>query len=179
MGKKGKKEEEPKKVQLGRPGNTLQMGIVGLPNVGKSSTFNLLSKLNIPAKNVMFCTIDPNKAKVEVPDPRFDHLCNAYKPKSKVPASLTILDIAGLVKGASQNQGMGNSFLSHIQSVDAIFHVVRGFDDEDIQHYEGDLDAVRDLDIIHEELMDKDKTMLEKSLGELQKAVARKNIKRR
>merc|ERR1712032_1573395 len=177
MGKKGKKEEEPKKVQLGRPGNTLQMGIVGLPNVGKSSTFNLLSKLNIPAKNVMFCTIDPNKAKVEVPDPRFDHLCNAYKPKSKVPASLTILDIAGLVKGASQNQGMGNSFLSHIQSVDAIFHVVRGFDDEDIQHYEGDLDAVRDLDIIHEELMEKDKAMLLRSLEETEKVVKRTNNK--
>ena len=172
-----KKVEEPKKVQLGRPGNTLQMGIVGLPNVGKSSTFNLLSKLNIPAKNVMFCTIDPNKAKVEVPDERFDQLCTSYKPKSKVPASLTILDIAGLVKGASQNQGMGNAFLSHIQSVDGIFHVVRGFDDEDIQHYEGDLDAVRDLDIIHEELMEKDRAMLTKSLDELEKVVKRTNNK--
>ena len=172
-----KKVEEPKKVQLGRPGNTLQMGIVGLPNVGKSSTFNLLSKLNIPAKNVMFCTIDPNKAKVEVPDPRFDHLCAAYKPKSKVPAALTILDIAGLVKGASQNQGMGNSFLSHIQSVDAIYHVVRGFDDEDIQHYEGDLDAIRDLDIIHEELMEKDKAMLAKAIEEVNKIVKRANNK--
>lgn len=174
--KKGK-EEPPKKVQLGRPGNTLQMGIVGLPNVGKSSTFNLLSKLNIPAKNVMFCTIDPNKAKVEVPDSRFDFLCESYKPKSKVPASLTILDIAGLVKGASQNQGMGNAFLSHIQSVDGIFHVVRGFDDEDIQHYEGDLDAVRDLDIIHEELIEKDKAMLNKNLEEVEKVVKRTNNK--
>jgi len=174
---KKKAEEQPKKVQLGRPGNTLQMGIVGLPNVGKSSTFNLLSKLNIPAKNVMFCTIDPNKAKVEVPDERFDHLCESYKPKSKVPASLTILDIAGLVKGASQNQGMGNAFLSHIQSVDGIFHVVRGFDDEEIQHYEGDLDAVRDLDIIHEELMEKDKAMLMKALEEVEKVVKRTNNK--
>ena len=175
--KKAKKEEEPKKVLLGRPGNTLQMGIVGLPNVGKSSTFNLLSKLNIPAKNVMFCTIDPNKAKVEVPDDRFDHLCEAYKPKSKVPASLTVVDIAGLVKGASQGQGMGNAFLSHIQSIDAIFHVVRGFDDEEIQHYEGDLDAVRDLDIIHEELLEKDKAMLEKAIAETEKIVKRNNKK--
>lgn len=172
-----KKVEEPKKVQLGRPGNTLQMGIVGLPNVGKSSTFNLLSKLNIPAKNVMFCTIDPNKAKVEVPDERFEHLCKSYNPKSRVPASLTILDIAGLVKGASQNQGMGNAFLSHIQSVDGIFHVVRGFDDEDIQHYEGDLDAIRDLDIIHEELMEKDKAVLLKNLEEVDKVVKRTNNK--
>jgi len=166
-----------KKVQLGRPGNTLQMGIVGLPNVGKSSTFNLLSKLQVPAKNVMFCTIDPNKARVEVPDTRFDKLCEIYKPKSKVPASLNILDIAGLVKGASQNQGMGNAFLSHIQSVDGIFHVVRGFDDEEIQHFEGDVDAIRDLDIIHGELMEKDKAVLKKNLDELEKTCNRTNNK--
>ncbi len=169
--------QPPKKVHLGRPGNTLQMGIVGLPNVGKSSTFNLLSKLQVPAKNVMFCTIDPNKAKVEVPDIRFDKLCEIYEPKSKVPASLNILDIAGLVKGASQNQGMGNAFLSHIQSVDGIFHVVRGFDDEDIQHFEGDVDAIRDLDIIHGELMEKDKAVLKKNLDELERVVGRSNNK--
>ena len=98
-----KKEDEkpPEKPLLGRPGNTLKMGIVGLPNVGKSSMFNLLSKMQVPAKNVMFCTIDPNKAKVEVPDERFEHLCEVYKPKSKVPAALTIVDIAGLVKGVN------------------------------------------------------------------------------
>jgi obg-like ATPase 1 len=174
---KKKEEAPPKKVQLGRPGNTLQMGIVGLPNVGKSSTFNLLSKLQVPAKNVMFCTIDPNKARVEVPDSRFDKLCEIYHPKSKVPASLNILDIAGLVKGASQNQGMGNAFLSHIQSVDGIFHVVRGFDDEDIQHFEGDVDAIRDLDIIHGELMEKDKAVLLKNIEELTRVVNRTNNK--
>jgi obg-like ATPase 1 len=174
---KKKKEEQPQKVLLGRPGNTLKMGIVGLPNVGKSSTYNLLSKLSAPAENYMFCTIEPNKAKVEVPDVRFDKLVEIYKPKKQVPASLTILDIAGLVKGASQGQGMGNSFLSHVQSVDGIFHVVRAFDDEEVQHYEGEVDPVRDLDIIQYELMEKDKTQLLKTIDELEKTISRTNKK--
>lgn len=125
----------------------------------------------------MFCTIDPNKAKVEVPDHRFDKLVEIYKPKSKVPASLNILDIAGLVKGASQNQGMGNAFLSHIQSVDGIFHVVRAFDDEEVLHYEGDVDPIRDLDIIQTELMEKDKTLFTKNYEELEKLIKRKDDK--
>jgi len=172
-----KKEEQPKKVLLGRPGNTLKMGIVGLPNVGKSSTYNLLSKLSVPAENYMFCTIEPNKAKVEVPDDRFDHLVKIYEPQRNVPASLTILDIAGLVKGASQGQGMGNSFLSHVQSVDGIYHVVRGFDDEEVQHYEGEVDPIRDLDIIQFELMEKDRSILTKSLEDLEKSIGRTNLK--
>lgn len=172
-----KKEEQPKKVLLGRPGNTLKMGIVGLPNVGKSSTYNLLSKLTVPAENYMFCTIEPNKAKVEVPDERFDKLVEIYEPKKNVPASLTILDIAGLVKGASQGQGMGNSFLSHVQSVDGIYHVVRGFDDEEVQHYEGEVDPIRDLDIIQYELMEKDKSILTKNLEDLEKTIGRTNNK--
>lgn len=122
----------------------------------------------------MFCTIDPNKAKVEVPDHRFNKLVEVYKPKSKVPASLNILDIAGLVKGASQNQGMGNAFLSHIQSVDGIFHVIRAFDDEEVLHYEGDIDPIRDLDIIHGELIEKDKAFFSKNLEELEKKLKRK-----
>lgn len=174
---KKKTTEQPKKTQLGRPGNTLKMGIVGLPNVGKSSTFNLLSKLEVPAANVMFCTIDPNKAKVEVPDDRFHKLCEIYHPKSKVPASLTIVDIAGLVKGASANAGMGNAFLSHIQSVDAIFHCIRAFDDDDVFHYEGDVDPIRDLEIIHTELIEKDKTVLTKNIEELAKTIGRTNNK--
>jgi len=172
-----KTEEKPRKPDLGRPGNTLKMGIVGLPNVGKSTTFNLLSKLQVPAENYMFCTLDPNKAKVEVPDERFFKLCDIYKPKSKVPASITILDIAGLVKGASQGQGMGNEFLSHIQSVDGVFHVVRAFDDEEIQHYEGEVDPVRDLDIIQGELMEKDKVLISKNIDELEKVIKRTNGK--
>lgn len=176
-GSKGKKEVVPKKVLLGRPGNTLKMGIVGLPNVGKSSTYNLLSKLSAPAENYMFCTIEPNKAKVEVPDTRFVKLVEIYKPKKEVQASLTILDIAGLVKGASQGQGMGNSFLSHVQSVDGIYHCVRAFDDEEVLHYEGEVDPVRDLDIIQYELMEKDKANLQKAVEELEKQIKRTDNK--
>ena len=168
-----KKEEIPKKAMLGRPGNTLKMGIVGLPNVGKSSTFNLLSKLSVPADNFMFCTIEPNKAKVEVPDDRYNYLVEIWQAKKNNPASLTILDIAGLVKGASTGQGMGNSFLSHVQSVDAIYHVVRAFDDEEVQHYEGEVDPIRDLDTIQFELMEKDRANLTKTLEDLEKSIAK------
>ena len=109
-----KKEIEEKKVLWGRPGNTLTMGIVGLPNVGKSTTFNLLSKLKVPAENYPFCTIEPNKARVLVPDERLEVLNNMYKPKSKIAAYLEIVDIAGLVRGAHKGEGLGNAFLSHI-----------------------------------------------------------------
>lgn len=121
----------------------------------------------------MFCTIEPNKAKVEVPDERFEKLCEIYKPKSKVPASLTILDIAGLVKGASDNAGMGNAFLSHIQAVDGIFHVVRAFDDDEVPHFEGDVDPIRDLEIIQGELIEKDKAGLDKKIEDIDKQIGR------
>jgi obg-like ATPase 1 len=171
------KKEEVKKLPLGRPGNTLKMGIVGVPNVGKSSTFNLLSKLSVPAENYPFCTKDPNKAKVYIKDARFDKLVSIFKPKSAVEATIEVVDIAGLVKGASEGAGLGNAFLSNIQAVDGIYHVVRGFDDEEIIHTEGEVDPVRDLEVISEELMKKDQQFLEKRLDTVEKDIARFNSK--
>lgn len=177
MSKKGKKDEPEEVVLLGRPSNTLRIGLVGMPNVGKSSTFNFLSNLSIPAENYPFCTIDPNMAQVAVPDKRFTKLCEMYKPKSEVAATLKIYDIAGLVRGASEGKGLGNEFLSHIKEVDGIYHVVRGFEDDTIIHDEGDVDPIRDLQIISEELIAKDKQAIEKRYVDLEKTIARKNLK--
>lgn len=162
-----KKEEPPKKVLLGRASNNLSMGLVGLPNVGKSSTFNVLTKLAVPAENYPFCTIDPNTAKINVPDARFDKLIDMYKPKSRVPAQLAITDIAGLVKGASTGAGLGNAFLSHIAAVDGIFHVVRAFPNEEVIHEEGDIDPIRDIKIIDGELIAKDLQNMENIFPEI------------
>ena len=113
--KKGAKEPE-RPVLLGRASNHLSVGIVGLPNVGKSLLFNVLTKMQQPSSNFAFCTIDPCEAKVPVPDKRFEKLCAAYKPRSEVPAVLTVTDIAGLVRGAAEGAGLGNAFLSHIRA---------------------------------------------------------------
>eukprot|EP01025_Chloroclados_australasicus_P052272 TRINITY_DN6087_c0_g3_i3.p2 TRINITY_DN6087_c0_g3~~TRINITY_DN6087_c0_g3_i3.p2 ORF type:complete len:170 (-),score=30.11 TRINITY_DN6087_c0_g3_i3:129-638(-) len=156
MAPKKKDEGQPTKPLLGRFKSHLKMGIVGLPNVGKSTTFNLLTKLSIPAENFPFCTIEPNNARVMVPDERFEWLCQLYKPKNSVSAFLDVVDIAGLVKGAAEGQGLGNAFLSHIAAVDGIFHVCRTFEDPDITHVEDRVDPVDDLDIIHGELRAKD-----------------------
>jgi obg-like ATPase 1 len=151
-----KKEEEQKKVILGRCSNTLSMGLVGLPNVGKSTTFNVLTKLSVPAENYPFCTIDPTVARINIPDKRFDKLVDMYHPKSKVQAQISITDIAGLVKGASTGAGLGNAFLSHINAVDGIYHVVRAFPNEEVMHEEGEIDPCRDIEIINGELIAKD-----------------------
>jgi len=172
-----KKDEPVKKLPLGRPGNTLKMGIVGIPNVGKSSTFNLLSKLSVPAENYPFCTKDPNKAKVYLTDPRFDKLVSIFKPKSAVEATVEVVDIAGLVKGASEGAGLGNAFLSNIQAVDGIYHVTRAFDDEEIIHTDGEVDPVRDLEVISEELIKKDQQWLFKRLETVEKDISRFNSK--
>lgn len=136
---------------------TLQMGIVGMPNVGKSLLFNLLSKRDLAGTaNYPFCTIDPNLARVEVPDERFTWLCKHFHPKSEVPPTLNVIDIAGLVRGASTGEGLGNEFLSNVRAVNGIYHVVRLFDDADVVHVEGNVDPVRDLQIISDELKLKD-----------------------
>ncbi|OJD38729.1 gtp-binding protein [Diplodia corticola] len=169
--KKAVKEE---KILLGRPGNNLKSGIVGLANVGKSTLFQAITKCHLgnPA-NFPYATIDPEESRVIVPDERFDWLCKQYKPKSEVPAHLTIYDIAGLTRGASTGAGLGNAFLSHIRAVDAIFQVVRCFDDAEIIHVEGDVDPCRDLDIISEELRIKDIEFVEKAHENLVKQTRR------
>lgn len=131
----------------------LKAGIVGLPNVGKSTLFNAITKKNILAANYPFATIDPNVGVVTVPDTRLDFLVSMYNPKSVVPTAYEFIDIAGLVKGASQGEGLGNKFLSHVREVDAIVEVVRCFDDKDITHVEGCVDPIRDIEIINVELI--------------------------
>jgi obg-like ATPase 1 len=177
--KKNDKEVE-KPILIGRMGTNLKVGIVGLPNVGKSTFFNVLTKSSqAAAENFPFCTIDPNEARVAVPDERWDWLVAHHKPASKVPAFLNVTDIAGLVKGASEGQGLGNAFLSHIRACDAMFHLCRTFEDPDITHVEGDVDPIRDLDIINEELRLKDVEYFEKIFDECERMYVRGNDKKR
>ncbi|XP_033113777.1 obg-like ATPase 1 isoform X1 [Anneissia japonica] len=170
-----KKKAGPPKAPplIGRVGTSLSCGIVGLPNVGKSTFFNVLTKSQASAENFPFCTIDPNESRVPVPDERYDFLCDYYKPASKVPAFLHVTDIAGLVKGAHEGKGLGNAFLSHIKAVDGIYHVIRTFEDEDITHVEGEVDPVRDLEIISEELRLKDEEFIEARVADMEKKVKR------
>ena len=132
---------------------SLKAGIVGLPNVGKSTLFNAITKKHILAANYPFATIDPNVGVVTVPDSRLTFLENLYIPKNTVPTTFEFTDIAGLVEGASKGEGLGNKFLSHIREVDAIVEVVRCFEDENIIHVTGSVNPVRDMEIINVELV--------------------------
>ena len=148
---------------------SLTAGIVGLPNVGKSTLFNAITKKHILAANYPFATIDPNVGVVTVPDKRLDFLNNLYEPKSLVPTTFEFTDIAGLVKGASKGEGLGNQFLSHIREVDAIVEVVRCFEDKNIIHVENDIDPIRDIEIINVELMLSDLEIVDARIGRIEK----------
>ncbi len=147
----------------------LQVGIVGLPNVGKSTLFNALTAAKAEAANYPFCTIDPNVGVVTVPDIRLDQITQFIKPQSVIPTTMEFVDIAGIVKGASQGEGLGNQFLSHIRQTDAIVHVVRCFDDPNIIHVAGSVDPLRDMEIINTELMLADLDSVEKKLKRIEK----------
>ena len=142
----------------------MKLGIIGLPNVGKSTLFNAITGAGAQSANYPFCTIDPNVGVVAVPDKRLDVLAQMYSPQKYTPATIEFVDIAGLVRGASKGEGLGNKFLSHIRDVDAVVHVVRCFDDADIIHVDGDVDPARDIETINLELIFSDMETLERRI---------------
>lgn len=144
-------------------------GIIGLPNVGKSTLFNALTAAHAAVANYPFCTIDPNVGIVNVPDPRLARIAEVYKPQTTIPTTLEFHDIAGLVKGASTGEGLGNQFLAHIRTVDAIAHVVRCFDDENVVHVNGKIDPRYDIEVVETELLLKDIETVEKRLHDCEK----------
>ena len=147
----------------------MKLGIVGLPNVGKSTLFNAITKAGAESANYPFCTIEPNVGVVSVPDPRLDKLAEMYNPEKYTPAIIEVVDIAGLVKGASKGEGLGNKFLSNIREVDAICHVVRCFDDPDVVHVDGSADPERDIGVIELELILSDLEIMEKRVERTRK----------
>lgn len=153
----------------------LTAGIVGLPNVGKSTLFNAITKAGAEAANYPFCTIDPNVGIVEVPDERLNKLTELVKPKKTVPTAFEFTDIAGIVKGASKGEGLGNKFLSHIRQVDAICHVVRCFVDQNITHVSGKVDPIDDIETINLELILADLETVEKRIGRVEKLARQKD----
>ncbi len=148
---------------------SLQCGIVGLPNVGKSTLFNALTSAKAEAANYPFCTIDPNVGVVTVADPRLDEICKYIKPQSVIPTTIEFVDIAGIVKGASKGEGLGNQFLANIRQTDAIVQVVRCFDDPDVIHVSGSVDPLRDIEVINTELMLADLDSVEKRRQRIEK----------
>jgi len=147
----------------------MKLGIVGLPNVGKSTLFNAITKAGAECANYPFCTIEPNVGIVTVPDNRLDELAKIYNPKKVIPTTIEFVDIAGLVKGASNGEGLGNKFLSHIREVDAIVHVVRCFEDQNIVHVDGNIGPVRDIETINLELIFSDLEIVDKRIDKTQK----------